>query len=304
MSKAPWFKFFAGDYMSSPFVQALDPEQELWYVRLIIASAISLPRGCLPLANGKLWRLAKAPSLEHFEKHCEVILNKFEKDEAAGLYRVTKIANQLIGNGELSSKRSEAGKKGASVRWQVPSVLPSTEMANAIDLPWQRMADSDSDSDSDKTSSSEQKNSDVEAAPSKKPKTEPSREATRLALLLKTEILRNKADYKITQAQERSWAVTADRMLRLDGRKPEEADDLIRWVQRDEFWMTNVLSMDTFREKFDQLALKKSQPARGGRNGKGDQSGAPKKPMDYTLTPDEATMRAGLEAARTAGARN
>jgi hypothetical protein len=133
---------------------------------------------------------------------------------------------------------------------------------------------------------------------------EPSREAIRLALLLKTEILRNKADYKITQAQERSWPVTADRMLRLDGRKPEEADDLIRWVQRDEFWMTNVLSMDTFREKFDQLALKKSQQARSGRNGKGDQSGAPKKPMDYTLTPDEATMRAGLEAARTAGARN
>lgn len=151
MSKAPWFKFFAGDYMSSPFVQALDPEQELWYLRLIIASAISLPRGCLPLANGKLWRLAKAPSLEHFEKHCDVILSKFEKDEVAALYRVTKIANQLIGNGELSSKRSEAGKKGAAARWQMPSVLPSTEMANAIEQPWQNMADSDSDSDSETT---------------------------------------------------------------------------------------------------------------------------------------------------------
>src|SRR5438477_6704332 len=108
----------------------------------------------------------------------------------------------------------------------------------------------------DKTFLSEQGCSDVEIVLSKKPKTEPSREASRLASLLKAEILRNKCDYKITQAQERSWAVAADRMLRLDGRTPEVAADLIQWAQRDEFWMANVLSMDTFREKFDQLALK------------------------------------------------
>jgi len=144
----------------------------------------------------------------------------------------------------------------------------------------------------------------VEIVLSKKPKTEPSREASRLASLLKAEILRNKCDYKITQAQERSWAVAADRMLRLDGRTPEVAADLIQWAQRDEFWMANVLSMDTFREKFDQLALKKSQQAKSGRNGKGYHSGVPQKPMDYTLAPDEAARRAGLQAARTAGARN
>lgn len=153
-----------------------------------------------------------------------------------------------------------------------------------------------------KPSSSEQKGrSDLATPLSKKPKAEPSKAATVLACLLKAEILRNKADYKITQAQERSWAVTVDRMLRLDGRKPEEAADLIRWAQRDEFWMANVLSMDTFREKFDQLALKKSQQARSGSNGKHPH--APK-PMDYTLTQDEAARRAGLEATRTAGARN
>src|SRR5438309_3708373 len=94
--RAPWFKFFAADYLSSPFVQALDPEQELWYLRLIIASAISLPRGCIPFANGKLWRLAKAPSLEHFEQHAGPILAKFEKDEVAGVYRVPKVASQQL----------------------------------------------------------------------------------------------------------------------------------------------------------------------------------------------------------------
>jgi hypothetical protein len=85
----------------------------------------------------------------------------------------------------------------------------------------------------------------------------PSQEACRLAVLLKSEILRNKADFRVTPAQERNWSVAAQRMLDIDKREPEGIAELIRWVQRDEFWMANVLSMDTLREKFDQLALKR-----------------------------------------------
>jgi hypothetical protein len=147
MPSAPWFKFYPSDYLSSPFVQALEPEQELWYLRLLIASAIALPRGCLPLANGKLWRLAKAPSLEHFEKHAGPILAKFEKDEAAGLYRIAKIANQMTSAPDLSAKRSDAGKRGAAKRWQNDGKLPSATMANAKENGRQKIADSDSDSD-------------------------------------------------------------------------------------------------------------------------------------------------------------
>ncbi len=148
MPSAPWFKFFAADYMSSPFVQSLEPEQELWYLRLIIASAINLPRGCLPLANGKLWRLAKAPSLEHFERHAAPILAKFEKDTTAQLYRVIKVFEQnLVASADLSSKRSEAGKHGAAKRWQLAingdGKLPPKPMATEK----QKIADSDSDSD-------------------------------------------------------------------------------------------------------------------------------------------------------------
>jgi len=83
------------------------------------------------------------------------------------------------------------------------------------------------------------------------------REATRLANLLAAEILNNKPDYRITPSALRNWTVTADRMIRIDERDPEKIADLIRWVQQDEFWMSNVLSMDTLREKFDQLAMKR-----------------------------------------------
>jgi hypothetical protein len=270
MPSAPWFKFYAADYMSSPFVQALDPEQELWYVRLIIASAINLPRGCLPFAHGKLWRLAKAPSQEHFERHAGPILAKFERDDASGVYRVPKVASQqLLTSAELSAKRSEAGKRGAAKRWQSAMCddgkLPSEAMAYAR----QNIADSDSDSDSDIKNSSSEQNAcsdlGVATAPMKTPHPS-SREACKLAALLKSEILRNKPDYRITPAQSRNWERTADRMLRLDGRTPEQVAKLIRWVQQDEFWMANILSMDTLREKFDQLELKRDCSNSNGRN--------------------------------------
>ena len=113
---------------------------------------------------------------------------------------------------------------------------------------------------------SEPDGSDRQQTPSsKKNPAEPSREALRLAALLRQEICRNKPDFNFRQDHERSWAVTADRMLRLDHRKPEQIAELIRWVQHDQFWMANVLSMGTLREKFDQLELCRE---RAGANGK------------------------------------
>jgi hypothetical protein len=93
----------------------------------------------------------------------------------------------------------------------------------------------------------------------KKPAAKPSREAERLAALLQTEILRNKPDYRITPHQLRNWAVTAERMTRRDGRSAERIAEVIRWAQRDSFWMGNALSMEKVREKFDQLEIKMKQ---------------------------------------------
>jgi hypothetical protein len=95
-----------------------------------------------------------------------------------------------------------------------------------------------------------------EEGPSTRRSKQPSGEACRLAALLKSEIHRNKADFKITQKQERNWVVTAQRMIDLDGRKSGEIEKLIRWAQRDEFWRTNILSMDKLRDKFDMLQMK------------------------------------------------
>ena len=52
-------------------------------------------------------------------------------------------------------------------------------------------------------------------------------------------------------------------MIRVDKRSESQIAELIYWVQRDEFWMTNVLSMDKLRDKFDQLFSKQRPQARG-----------------------------------------
>jgi hypothetical protein len=126
---------------------------------------------------------------------------------------------------------------------------------------------SSSSSSSSKTSSSEQNacSDQGEVSTPKKTTSTPSREACKLAALLETEIHRNKPDYRITPSQIRKWEVTADQILRLDARTPEQVANVIRWVQQDEFWMANVLSMDTLRKKFDQLELKRVHPSGNGR---------------------------------------
>ena len=53
----------------------------------------------------------------------------------------------------------------------------------------------------------------------------------------------------------KTWTDSARRMIDLDGREPDKAANLIRWSQANTFWRKNILSMPTFREKYDQLRL-------------------------------------------------
>jgi uncharacterized protein YdaU (DUF1376 family) len=155
-------------------------------------------------------------------------------------------------------KRSDEGTKAARKRWNdvkkrrdaVPNGSPIPEPMQDQTRPEQTRPE--------KNSSSEQQTcSDVVGPSTRKRSSKPtSQEACRLTALLKSEILRNKADYRVTPAQERNWSVTAQRMLDIDKRNPEQIAKLIRWVQQDDFEMANVLSMDKLRARFDQLELK------------------------------------------------
>jgi len=181
-------------------------------------------------------------------------------------------------------RKSDEGTRAARKRWaDTRNNLDATPNGLPMPDPMQEQTRAEQ-TRAEKNSLSEQICSDEVTQHSKKPKPEPSTEAIRLVALLKAEIRRNKCDFNITQAQERSWAATADRMLRLDGRKPEQAAELIRWAQRDEFWMCNVLSMEKLRKQFDQLAMK----AKVKTNGKS--SASVPLPTDY-VTPSQEILR-------------
>jgi hypothetical protein len=53
----------------------------------------------------------------------------------------------------------------------------------------------------------------------------------------------------------KTWTDSARRMIDKDKREPDRAANLIRWSQGNTFWRKNILSMPTFREKYDQLRL-------------------------------------------------
>lgn len=61
-----------------------------------------------------------------------------------------------------------------------------------------------------------------------------------------------------------AWIVDMERLIRLDGRTPEQIEAAIRWSQRHDFWSANIHSPGKLREKYDTLRLqaRREQQAR------------------------------------------
>jgi len=78
-----------------------------------------------------------------------------------------------------------------------------------------------------------------------------------LSELLQNLILGRKPDFKKPNLQK--WAIHIDRMIRLDNRKPETIEKVIRWCQTDDFWQNNILSTAKLRKQFDKLELRMGQ---------------------------------------------
>ena len=88
----------------------------------------------------------------------------------------------------------------------------------------------------------------------------PSPDALRLSGLLAGLIADNNPGNRNVQSATREksidrWSMDIDRMIRLDGRTPEEIEAAIRWCQADGFWSGNVLGGAKLREKFDSLTM-------------------------------------------------
>lgn len=58
-----------------------------------------------------------------------------------------------------------------------------------------------------------------------------------------------------------TWAVTIERLERIDERPLPEIKEVIDWCQADEFWCSNILSATKLREKYDQLYMRMKKDA-------------------------------------------
>ena len=52
------------------------------------------------------------------------------------------------------------------------------------------------------------------------------------------------------------WSLQIDRMIRLDKRKADDIESVIKWCQDNDFWKNNILSTAKLRKQYDQLKLK------------------------------------------------
>jgi hypothetical protein len=161
-------------------------------------------------------------------------------------------------------RRIEKARAAASARWEkrVAAQSNATSMQNACGEHKSAMPASpllSSPPDTTKSSSSELASSDPGTGvclTKKRERQPPSDKGIRLAQKLHDEIIKNKPDCRFTNSWLESWARTADLMMGRDGRTFERISALIGWVQGDQFWKTNILSMDKLREKFDELEMK------------------------------------------------
>jgi len=76
-----------------------------------------------------------------------------------------------------------------------------------------------------------------------------------LCRLLAECIIANDAKAKVAPDSQR-WRDACRLLIDDDGRTVDEITAVIRWVQADDFWRSNVLSMPTLRDKFTQLAAR------------------------------------------------
>ncbi|EUJ29638.1 Replication protein O [Listeria cornellensis FSL F6-0969] len=102
----------------------------------------------------------------------------------------------------------------------------------------------------------------------KKKKTPPkmkfSEKHLQLAYYFFDRILENQPERRPPNFEK--WANTIRLMIEVDKRNVEQIQWLMTWVQQHNFWMTNVLSPEKLRDKFDDLAIKAKKEREQKRN--------------------------------------
>ena len=80
----------------------------------------------------------------------------------------------------------------------------------------------------------------------------------KLSIYLWNYIKNNNKDAK--QPNLEKWSKQFDSIIRIDKRKIEDVEKIIKFCQQDEFWYKNILSPDKLRKHFEKLTLQMKEP--------------------------------------------
>lgn len=250
--RRPSFPLYLYDWLSSTTTTLMGAEGRGIFIDLLCRDYAD---DGLPDNDEELAALGRT-DIETWKKHSAIIRKKFEKCED-GRLRNPKIAGIKKEQTEYSEKQSQNAYK----RWKkdnnadaMPPQCDGNACGDAKPIP--SFSSSLSSSSSHSSSGS---------TPPKKIK--PSRktfmfgkEHSERGELLRTLILRNNPQAKITEKDVERWANEVRLMMEIDGRTLGQIDAVLQWTQDDDFERANVLSMSKLRKRFDQLWLKMQRP--------------------------------------------
>lgn len=241
------FDFRALRFLKSEDIEAMTAEEVGQFVLLMCHAWLGGKNASLPNNPILLAKYARC------ERVSDAVMREWRQGPDGRLYNET-----LSEEWDAAVGRSAHGAKAAAARWsKVESstdaqALPEHSPSNALAVEGAVAKSNQAKPSQSKTSSSEPNGSDEQAL-NLQPSKEPSPDGAGLAKLLRRRITENNPKAKITDAQERNWALEADRMMRCDGRMAVEIREVIELAQNDSFWRNNILSMAKLREKFAQL---------------------------------------------------
>lgn len=232
------FARFSLDYADHPKIQCLSDAAFRAHVEMILYARRYMTDGRIPKRFAK--RFA-TESLTELLSNDEANPSVYEGED--GDYWLHGFADMQETRDEIQTRRlvnAENGRRGGLARKRVAKRTASESLSEGSS---EIKAETETETETEKTSSSP--NADA---------SEDGREdVDNLCHHLAERIVNNgNKPPTITVAWKRSARLMLDR----DDRDQTEAHRLIDWCQADSFWMSNILSMPKFREKYDQLRLR------------------------------------------------
>jgi hypothetical protein len=249
-----WIKFDLDEWASDPELQACGlAAQGLWVLLMRVAHR-GEPYGYLrsqgrPIPESMICRLVSRspeevnPLLSELEKH-----HVFSRDEDGSIY-----CRRMVRDAQISEKGRADGKLGGNPLLKGLTPTANPYVANGVKEDKRR---------EEKIREDKRRESDLRSEEYSDSENSPPvvQESLDCADALRSAVLAYKPDHRLSRdpaylSLRDSWAVSIERLHRIDGRSWERIREVIGWLPSSNFWAPNIQSGEKLRKQFDRLEV-------------------------------------------------